>query len=339
MKDTSPLILTLTTMVLTTFISDTKSNDNYLDFNVDCGTYLDVIPTDVKFTYIPYYVRLHRCQGKDKHLPGVGRECRPKNKTTISYKVEYSDTGQKGFLLLYNHTECEYVCENNITSCPSGQGWHEATCSCCEKDRQCFGNYVWNRTKCRCICPENRRCDGDYEWDREQCRCVCPITSKDNCGNLTPYPSVPTSLSTGDGDLKPNTSKVAGDNDQPCIKYQIVILIAVVEFIIVIALSILVFYFCFYYRRVEGRYNVSVREKKRSREHTKRQESFVIRNNDVSGKTGGDNNSSRLTNGDTRYVGDNRYERGNMNSASSDGTANEIDLPDKPPFTIHDSSI
>ena len=295
---TTTLLLFITTTI--SLFIQIHSTDDYYALNVDCAPHIDIISTHNNFAYIPYYVKLHRCQGKDltDEIP-FAKKCVPSNQSEVRYKVETLHSRTVRHIMLTNHTDCRYVCKLNRTSCTRGQGWNEDTCSCCSHDREC---------------------EGEFEWDRANCRCSCPPTSKTECGMKGKLvPTVPASL-TKDGGIGVNTSKVV--DPPPCVKYQLVIMIAVVELVVVILLCILVFYFAIM-RKNEGGYNLSVRKTKTKNVATTENGQDSVINNNV-GKSPGENQRSiRNETDNVRNEADNvRNETDNV-SNETDNVRNE----------------
>jgi len=217
----------LLNLLLESMVTSTRPDT----FNVYCDTYLDVIPTHPTFKYIPYFVRLHRCQGKDiiDGHPTI-RHCVPKTQTPLVYPVELSDFSLESPLniTLYNHTACTYTCKEDSTRCARGTEWHEPSCSCCVGNRtDCARGYTWSSTECTCV-PQ-----------------IAQIT----------FPTVATKPKRG-----PDVNaSVAAVDDTPCLRYQIVIAIVVAELVVVIMLCVFVFYgIC---RRGEVTYNLSVKRR------------------------------------------------------------------------------
>ena len=77
---------------------------------------------------------------------------------------------------------CDCVCLNEGTSCPAGQYFSQATCSC-ECLATCGPNEVLDPSTCTCACPAQEGCPIGYTFDESTCGCACDI-SQINCSEL-----------------------------------------------------------------------------------------------------------------------------------------------------------
>lgn len=131
-------------------------NTYFLDKNVDCNTYEDVVPTDERklYRYIPYYVKIHRCQGKNRWESSTGKICLPTKQKAVVFKVEQRLYASAPLIniTLYNHTSCTTKCKTNSSVCQGSAKWNEYTCTCCSAlNNTCASGYEWNIYSCACV--------------------------------------------------------------------------------------------------------------------------------------------------------------------------------------------
>ena len=119
--------------------------------NVECGLYTDTVPTDISFRYIPYYVNLNRCQGKDFDLIPKRKECIPTVSEPVQYLMQRRSDGRLENITLFNHTSCTYKCTQNASWCRNSSTWNEDICSCCNQESDCDRGHEWSHSDCQCV--------------------------------------------------------------------------------------------------------------------------------------------------------------------------------------------
>ena len=77
---------------------------------------------------------------------------------------------------------CDCVCLGEQSSCPDGQYFSQATCSC-ECLTTCGPNEVLDPNTCTCGCPVQADCQLGYTFDESSCACVCDMSQID-CSEL-----------------------------------------------------------------------------------------------------------------------------------------------------------
>merc|ERR1712142_684094 len=132
-----------------------STSPDFYDLNVDCAPHPDIVATDsLGFRFIPYYVRLNRCQGKNMWGEANADICHPTRVTKVKFKAEDRYTpGTLRDITMDNHTECVFACPRNETFCQANQTWNPAMCSCCSRrdDAVCADNSRWSEEFCSCV--------------------------------------------------------------------------------------------------------------------------------------------------------------------------------------------
>ncbi|XP_066921965.1 uncharacterized protein [Clytia hemisphaerica] len=160
--------------------------------NVHCATYIDYVETDPGHArYLPFIVRLHRCQGSvgvDK--PSI-KACVPSNISEVEIVTQNLHTFRYETIKVLNHTSCTSRCTTDSSSCNKYQKWNQKRCRCECKTRgepkkdTCCAPKVWSQHRCNCECLEEpQQCHRRKEWRKEACGCKCKDKYFQRCRQL-----------------------------------------------------------------------------------------------------------------------------------------------------------
>jgi len=217
-------------------VSNNNSNNNVMALSprylksADFAPYEAVTSTDEDtHQYIPYYVKMHRCQGADiKHTP-AHRICMPVSFQNVNVSVFKG--GNLETITLQNHTACKYKCRKTASVCSKYEQWNSDTCQCnCNilTKTQCTGPREWGDTSC-CTCRnayECKRSGGVLNTatcdcaKKSECRIDVDVQKSARCSRDV------NSLAVGN-----------------------VVVIALLEFVVIVIGCLLVYYWCGHRRR------------------------------------------------------------------------------------------
>ena len=153
--------------------------------NVACAPYIDHVATDPGlYRYEPFYVKMHRCHGKDPVPNPKNMKCVPESEggtTNVSVFVfdQFSDLKT---LEVVNHTACVQKCVISQESCSPFEQFRPALCDCkCNYSpnngpSNCFEPFVWSHSACNCKCPlsaDKVVCKQRMVFSKEECGCTC----------------------------------------------------------------------------------------------------------------------------------------------------------------------
>jgi len=162
-------------------IRKTAGNTIWLE-NVHCDTYVDYIETDpIHARYLPYVVRLHRCQGSVGAIKPSVKACVPRNVSELEIVTQNLQTFRYETIRVLNHTSCMSRCTSGASSCNQYQKWDPKRCRCNCKTRgepkkdTCCAPKKWSDAHCGCICaqPKPEKCHKRKEWNNDECSCQC----------------------------------------------------------------------------------------------------------------------------------------------------------------------
>ena len=153
--------------------------------NVECGPHLDHVETDPDYRYEPYFVKMHRCHGKDPVLNPRNEKCVPKRLGgTANVSVYVLNQLNKLITIsVLNHTSCVQECVISQDNCSPYEHFSPRVCDCrCnytssqDGRSNCEAPFVWQQSACNCMCPvdESRvTCMQRKVFSKEECGCTC----------------------------------------------------------------------------------------------------------------------------------------------------------------------
>ena len=191
--------------------------------NVDCAPYIDHVATDPGlYRYEPFYVKMHRCHGKDPVPNPKNMKCVPSSVGGTSNVSVYvlDQLSTLTTLDVVNHTACVQKCVISQESCSPYEQFRPSLCDCkcnytsSNGPSNCFAPFVWSQSACDCKCPlsaDTVVCKQRMVFSKEECGCTCKskfyarcakrkqIVDEDTCHCIPPSELVGKSRSGCDG--------------------------------------------------------------------------------------------------------------------------------------------
>ena len=93
---------------------------------------LATVEVDPQHRFLPYYVRLHRCEGSWEEFSPKTKKCVATGQKEIEIKVFSLERKKSELLRMYNHTSCDAECTTGgVDKCKPYVEWlNEDTCEC-----------------------------------------------------------------------------------------------------------------------------------------------------------------------------------------------------------------
>ena len=224
--------------------------------NVHCATYIDYVETDPGYArYLPFIVKLHRCQGSvgvDK--PSV-KACVPSNVTEVEIVTQNLQTFRYETIKVLNHTKCTSKCTRDPTTCTPFQRWNPKRCRCdCKTHGEpardtCCAEKQWSKSHCGCVCRQPpRSCSHKrQEWSTETCGCRCKPKFYQRCAQLNLTLDLDTCKCMHNlvsNDYNQQGSRICYTTDTATLSLDVVILLCVAEALIIAFAYIIYFVGC-----------------------------------------------------------------------------------------------
>ena len=256
MREGSMLQLVLTTFQLLYSMSNggygARGNAIWLE-NVHCDTYVDYVETDsVNARYLPFVVKLHRCQGSVGVDKPADKACVPSNVTHVEIVTQNLQTFRYETIKVVNHTKCTSRCTQNASICNPYQKWNVKRCRCdCKtphgKDAACCAEKMWSATQCNCVC---RRQPHDcarkrQEWSARTCGCQCKPKYHQRCAQLNLTLDVDTCRCFNNQNLMSNNQEGSVCyRDTVTLSLDIVVLLCVAEALLIVFIYVVYYIGC-----------------------------------------------------------------------------------------------